>query len=405
MKIFDNFNFFVKKSTGVFLPDLFTIESINNSVVVSEKNLKGITSYTTGVNSIANSIASIPFKLRKNKEIVKNDLYFLIKEKPNNFQTSYQFFRQMINGMMYRGTAFALIKRNENTGEITSLIPLPFESVGEAKIVDGELYYIIDNVPISNDDLLVFKNSGTGPFGTDPLKTFADTLGITLSANRYTKRTFEGDGSNIKGVITSENTLKEEQKENFRKSIQANYTGSNSKSLLVLDKGFDFKPVSLSPDQLKLIETRNIQVAEIARILNVPIFIVASEIPSNYNSIEGQQLDFYKRTLSPIIYMIELELKHKLLTRSQINDDYYFKGAIESLLRGDSKSRAEFYKELFYLSALSPEEIRELEDMPSKPTGETYVQANLIPTKLIGEFYESKINADNAKFLNNNNNE
>ena len=404
MALFDNLLTSFKTAMKA---DMYSMNAISNEVVLTDSSIKSITAYTTGVNSIANSIASIPFKLRKGNEALDSGLSFIVKEKPNQYQTAYDFKRVMLNDMLYRGTAFAFIKRDINSGEVLALMHIDYSKVTEAKIVDGELYYMVNNVPVSNDDLLVFKNSGTGAFGLDPLSVFAETLGITLSSTRYTKRAFEGDGSNIKGVITSTHKLNENQKKEFRDSIQANYTGSNSKSLLVLDGGFDFKPVSLTPDQLKLIETRNIQVAEVARILNVPIYIVASETPSNYNSIEGQQLDFYKRTLSPIIYMMEAELKHKLLTRTEIKDSLYFKGSIESLLRGDSKSRADFYRELFYLGAISPEEIRALEDMDIDVNGDSYIQANLIPSNLIKDFYDSKIALDysKAKSENNTNNE
>jgi HK97 family phage portal protein len=405
MALFDNWDSLFSTFKTIIKPDVYSVDSISNEVVLNERTLKSITAYTAGVNSISNAIASVPFKLRRDKEYVNDDLNYIIKEKPKRFQTAFDFKRGLINDMLYRGTAFARIIRDINTGEVVELLPIEFDKVTEARIVEGELYYIVNFIPIHSDDILVFKISGTGAFGLDPLTIFAETLGITLSSTRYTRKTFEGDGSNIKGVITSTNKLKEEQKKEFRDSIQANYTGSNSKSLLVLDAGFDFKPVSFSPEQIKLIETRNIQVAEVARILNVPIQIIASETPSNYNSTEAHILDFYKRTLAPMIYMIEAELKSKLLTRSNIKDGYYFKGSIESLLRGDSKSRAEYYKELFYLGAISPNEIRELEDMNVEINGDTYVQANLIPSKLINEFYEGKINADNAKFLNIQNNE
>lgn len=387
-----------------FKTGIYTVDSVNNSVVINPTTVKSITAYSAGVNSIANAIASIPFKLRQNKDYINSDLNYLIKEKPNRFQTAYDFKRHLINDMLYRGTGFGKIVRDNDSGLVEELIPIEFDSVGDAKIVDGELYYMVNNIPINNDDLIVLKNSGTGAFGDDPISVFADSLGVTLSSQRYAKKTFESDGANIKGVITSENKLNEKQQKEFRESIQANYTGVNSKSLMVLDKGFDFKPVALSPEQVKLIETRNLQVAEIARILNIPISIIASETPANYNTIEGQQLDFYKRTLAPIIYMIEAELKHKLLTRSEIKNNFYIKGSIESLLRGDTKSRSEFYKELFYLGAISPEEIRELEDMPIEINGETFIQANLIPSKLISEYYESKIDSENSK-VNSNNNE
>lgn len=400
MALFDNLNSLFTTFKTVLKTEMYSVNAFSNEVIVTDSSIKGITAYTTGVNSIANSIASIPFKLRQGNEALESELGFMVKEKPNNFQTAYDFKRTMLNNMLYRGTAFAHIKRNNETGEVLALIPIDYDKVTEAKIVDNELYYMVNHIPVHNDDLLVFKNSGVGAFGLDPLSTFSETLGITLSSTRYTKKTFEGDGSNIKGVVTSTHKLNENQKKEFRESIQANYTGSNSKSLLVLDAGFDFKPVSLSPDQMKLIETRNIQVAEIARILNVPIYIVASETPSNYNSIEGQQLDFYKRTLAPIICMMEAEMKHKLLGRNEIKEGQYIKGSIESLLRGDSQSRAEFYKSLFYLGAISPTEIRELEDMDIEVDGDTYIQANLIPSSLIKDFYESKVALDYSKVNN-----
>lgn len=400
MAFFDNFNSLFTTFKTVLKTEMYSVNAFSNEVLVTESTVKSISAYTTGVNSIANSIASIPFKLRKGNEAIQSELNFLVKEKPNSFQTAYDFKRSMINSMLYRGTAFAHIRRNSESGEVIALIPIDYDKVTEAKIVDNELFYIVGNIPVHNDDLLIFKNTGTGAFGLDPISTFAETLGISLSSTRYTKKTFEGDGSNIKGVVTSTHKLNENQKREFRESIQANYTGSNSKSLLVLDAGFDFKPVSLSPDQLKIIETRNIQIAEVARILNVPIYIVASEVPNNYNSIEGQQLDFYKRTLAPIIYMMEAEMKHKLLSQKEIMEDYFFKGSIESLLRGDSQSRAEFYKSLFYLGAISPTEIRELEDMNSLVQGETYIQANLIPSTLINDFYKSKVVSEYNKTNN-----
>lgn len=403
MTIYDAFNNLINSYRYVFRPSWLSVDSDSNEVIVNELTTQSISAYGAGVSAISNAIASIPFKLMKDKTIVKNDLAFLIKERPNKYMSSFDFFRQMIHQMLYRGTAFAIIKRDED-GFPIEILPLKFESVQEARMLENELYYIIENIPYHVDDVLVFKNSGLGAFGLDPISVYADTLGITLSSTRFAKRTFEGDGSNIKGVITSDHKLKDDQKKSLRDSIQKNYTGSNSKSLLVLDQGFDFKPVSLNPEQLKLIETRNIQVAEIARILNVPIYIVASEMAGSYNSIETMALDFYKRTLSPIIYMIEQELRQKLLTRRQLNNDYLFRGSIESLLRGDSSSRASFYKELFYLGAISPEEIRDREDMPQEIEGQTYIQANLIPKSLVNEFYDSKIQETFSKVERNKNN-
>ena len=61
---------------------------------------------------------------------------------------------------------------------------------------------------------------------------------------------------------------------------------------------------------------------------------------------------------------------------------------IDAQLRGASDKRAAFYKELFYLGSLSPNDIREKENMNPivDPGGDDYyIQANMLPMKLAGQ--------------------
>ena len=57
-----------------------------------------------------------------------------------------------------------------------------------------------------------------------------------------------------------------------------------------------------------------------------------------------------------------------------------FKFNIDGLLRGDSKSRAEYYKDLFNVGALSPNDVRRLENLnPIENGDDYYVQVNMAP--------------------------
>ena len=67
---------------------------------------------------------------------------------------------------------------------------------------------------------------------------------------------------------------------------------------------------------------------------------------------------------------------------------FFFEFLVDALLRGDSASRAAFYKELFYLGSLSPNDIREKENMNpiDDPNGDKYfVQANMVPIDKAGK--------------------
>ena len=67
---------------------------------------------------------------------------------------------------------------------------------------------------------------------------------------------------------------------------------------------------------------------------------------------------------------IEHRLAKSLLSEES---NQYFKFNANALLRGDIKSRAEFYTKLQQAGALSPNEIRELEDMNPRDGGDVYL--------------------------------
>ena len=65
----------------------------------------------------------------------------------------------------------------------------------------------------------------------------------------------------------------------------------------------------------------------------------------------------------------------------------YFKFNLTALLRGDSKSRADYYRTLVNIGVMSPDEVRSLEDM--NPMGaeseKVYMQSNMMPLDKLGE--------------------
>ena len=69
----------------------------------------------------------------------------------------------------------------------------------------------------------------------------------------------------------------------------------------------------------------------------------------------------------------------QLLTyNEQTRQNLYFKHIVEGLLRGDAKSRADFYKTMFSIGAMSLNEIREKEDMNPIDDGDKhYVPLNM----------------------------
>lgn len=98
-------------------------------------------------------------------------------------------------------------------------------------------------------------------------------------------------------------------------------------------------------------------------------------------------MEFATFTLAQDIKMWEEELNKKLF-RNENRYKEYVEFNITALLRADAKSRSEFYKGLFSVGSIDPNEIRKLENMPAYEGGDRkYVQAGFVPTDLIDNVY------------------
>jgi HK97 family phage portal protein len=379
------------------VPTLISIEDLGLGEDVTDKALT-IASFWKGVNIIANSIASFPFRIYKDKEIQRtSDLYYLLKHKPNEYQTSFEFFNTMILIMLLKGNSFALIVRDEK-GTPVAFDIISFNYV-EAIIFEGKLYFKFDgntNKTIINSDLIHFKNVGAGLLGEDIVSNFKKNIQINVNSVDYTNKIYTGEASSVRGTITYDKALNDKQKDVLRKELANNFSGRNGKRILFLEDGMKLDNINLDPSQTQFLESREFETQEIANMLNVPVFMLKAERNTG-SGIEQDNIQFYQTSLLPLVTKIEQELQTKLFTKHEILSGYYIKANVNNLLRGDSKARGEFYKSLFYLGAISPDEIRELEDMAEEVKGDTYIQANLIPTSITKRFWDSKARLDYAK--------
>ncbi|MDR7130696.1 HK97 family phage portal protein [Algoriphagus sp. 4150] len=384
---------------SLIVPNVISIDSLPNSIAVNSNSALSISSFYQGVNVIANSVASMPLKIYQNKKVYKeHPAYFLLKERPNFYQSSFEWLNTMLFIMLIKGNSFSKIVR-DSAGNPVDLKIISFTYV-EAIFFNEKLYFKFDGDEgkvIENDDLIHFKNIGSGFLGIDPINNFRKNLEINLNSVDYTNKIYNGEGGSIRGTIQYDKELNDKQRDRLRGELTNNFSGQNGKRILFLEDGMKLNQIELDPSQTKFLESRRFEKEEICSMLNLPLFILNAEVSSTNQNIEFNNIRFYQITLLPLITKIESELKFKLFSKKEIIDGVYPKFSIDGVLRGDSKARGELYKSLFYLGAISPEEIRELEDMPEEINGDTYIQANLIPKSIVNRFWDSKAKLDYSK--------
>lgn len=113
---------------------------------------------------------------------------------------------------------------------------------------------------------------------------------------------------------------------------------------------------------------------------------------STNNNIEFQGLEFLVYSMMPWLVRWEKAMNRQLLTIKE-KKTHHFKFDITGLLRGDQAARSTYFQILFNIGALSPNDIRQREDLNPIDGGDQYfIQGNnAVPLDKIGELVQSTI--------------
>jgi hypothetical protein len=106
---------------------------------------------------------------------------------------------------------------------------------------------------------------------------------------------------------------------------------------------------------------------------------------ATFSNIEHQGIEFAVHSIRPWAVRWEQILNHDLFTARE-RDTYFCEFNLEGLLRGDSTQRAQFYKELFAVGALSVNDVREKENLnPVEGGDQRFIPLNVVPLDMARE--------------------
>ena len=149
-----------------------------------------------------------------------------------------------------------------------------------------------------------------------------------------------------------------------------------SNDVALLDNVADAKIISQTSQQLQLLEQRDFQVSDLARILGIPRIMMMEEAGSSYKMPEHATQEFMLRTIQPRIREWEDEFNSKMLTAADFGKRRIHVCELP-LRRLDAKGQAEIDK-LHLDTGWSVNELRNQYDLPSIPEGDAhYVNTNL----------------------------
>ena len=301
-------------------------------------------------------------------------LYYLLNKEPSPLYTSLTWRETMQLHALAHGTAYAKILRN-GLGEI---IELRFVPTGDVEVIvpkgENEPVYRIrtENKTYRLTEMLAVPvMSFNGIAGSDMLAVAREILAESLAAGEFGAN-YLGNGAMLSGIITYDGELAPEARERLVSSWKRKYEGSaNAGTTALLEYGMKYTPISGSAQDSQLLELRKFYIEDVARFYNISPAMIGALENATLNNVESLSINFVRFTMRPYIKRWEQELNRKLFMPSERNT-YYVRFNMDSLLRGDTEARAEYYNKLFQVGALSPNDIRRLENMNPIDDGDKY---------------------------------
>lgn len=202
--------------------------------------------------------------------------------------------------------------------------------------------------------------------GLSPVEYHAETLGLSIATRKFGAQWF-GQGGHPSAILSTEMPLDPEQAKTMKERFLASVRGKREPA--VLGAGIKYTPIQINPNESQFIESRNMNVAEIALMFGVPAeFIGGAQAGAQvtYANRDQRWLDFIATCLRH--YAIRLEEAWSAMTvRGQ-----EVRLNLDALLRGDTAARYGVHAVALQNHFLTIDEVRALENRPPLNNGEQF---------------------------------
>lgn len=379
-----------------WLIDALTGVTTSSGVRVNETTAMGIATFFACVRNISEDLAALPRKIMqatgdKRESLPAHPVTRLLR-RPSKKMNAFIFWQTYFaHAMQYQG-AYAYIKWEGATPTELLLLDPSCVQLFESEI-DGAIMYRVYGQVLYDYEVLHLRGLGCmGAEGYRITKIAREALGAAL-AIQSARGSYFGNGMMASGVLTHPQTISDEARERLRREFNNTYAGSNNAgATLLLEEGTDYKIISSDPDKAEMTGLTDITVEEVCRLFRMPPHKVQHLRDTNFNSAELLSIEYVGDALSPPSSRLDSEIEFKLLRAAEIASGLYSYTNLKAALRSQQAERMNFYKEKYYLGALSANEIRRLEDENPVPDGDRYfTQGNLVPSDRVDDMIDARM--------------
>lgn len=253
-------------------------------------------------------------------------------------------FTQVMVSLLLDGNAFVRVVRDP-LGQVIALIVLDPKRVEVRRNRDFQIEYYLrdsDKVLAKSEVLHITEMRKPGALrGSSRIDELKEVFGLSAALDEFASRFF-GQGSQTTGVIEVPGALSREQARDLVDSFEEGHKGlSRSHRPGVLFGGAKFNKTGVDPNEAQMLESRKMQVEEIARAFRVPLHMLSTAIPGamSYASVEQNAIQFATYTIRP--YLSRIEAAYSTLLPQGV----FVRFNMDGILRGDIQTRFSAYSD------------------------------------------------------------
>lgn len=343
------------------------------------------------VDILSGTVAMMPMRYKRR---AKGDLYKVFEDSPtsdmlcgmaNDQQTFFDLMGAVVAQRLLKGNAYLL--PHWRAGEVYALTLLDPDAVFYDRT--ERIYRVNDynNGIVGNykpSKIVHIKNRSLdgGYTGVSTIQYAARTLSLSATAD---SQTLDGlsSGNTQRGIVTGANVVQglgavqDSFMENVANRLSKDF--SSGKAIVEVPGTVEFKPLSITPADAQLLETRKFSPYDICRFFGVhpEMVFVSGGNSSTYQNNATSQLSFYQQTLAPILRQISTEMSCKLIPYS-LRRKYKLEYDLDDVFVSDLKSRGEYYERAIGSGILTPNEVRIKEGREPMAGGDvTFMSCNV----------------------------
>ena len=370
--------------------------------VITDQTAIMVSSFYSCLRNISEDTAKVPFRVfqydsKGNKSLTKHRASALLNKMPSNLSTPFTFRQTLIKNALLYGNGYALIKRDKNATPTDLYIINPkFVTVS---IIDQRLYYLVNDIEagiignFSEDNIFHVRGMGDGYVGKSILVYGAESIGSAKAVQTYAS-SFFGTGATLGGYIEVPGVVKDE---NQAKSIVGSFSksyktenGSNN-GIALLHSGAKFQKLVAQPNESQMVETREFNVADIARWFRMPLSKLQAGATGSSN-LEQLNIEYVTDCLMPWFVKLEQEIERKLFRFDEM-DLLDARFEVAQLMRGDSSAISTYLQRLRLSGFITANEGRkylDLNTVQEDSANKLLDPVNMIPADMSEEFWQSK---------------